>query len=240
MKETRTSRLEAARLARLKLRMTLMLQVREACVLANPVNTLVPPVAELFQSFPPFRAVIEGTPSEVGISLEHFREAMTELPTLMPAWVSKMNLNLIAMMEKALGTGKKLEPSCLDQATTVFTCGAIGCGQGCDKIISYPRVLIHCGATRPFTSRPAYYSKELFLLNEAVGQGLFNARNDISFSHVFHRKAIEVVKLSGLPSTATADEMDKLDPVYECVQCSSVNVRLCMTWRKAVSTGIPF
>ncbi|TFK41664.1 hypothetical protein BDQ12DRAFT_710696 [Crucibulum laeve] len=63
----------------------------------------------------------------------------------------------------------------------------------------------------------------------------WNYAEQINFDIAMYQETRKVVELCGLdPDTTTAEEMDKLNPVFECVPCYRTSEgRCCLTWRTA-------
>lgn len=221
LKEDRKDRLQKEKNSNVRNRAPLLEIIREEYVRHCPVNTIVPPPASLFHFFKPFRDVIENSPSGENFTTEHFRDAIEQLPKLIPPWIKKQSLKFLKDMTSYLHPKNKLEASDLDLATTLFRCRGHLCS--CQKLLSYPEALVRYDHSSSVT-----VMKDILDLD----------KKRISFNAGYHATATKLVELAGLdPFSTTAFKMDELDPIFVCTsELCSFSGKLCMTWRRAVST----
>jgi hypothetical protein len=83
---------------------------------------------------------------------------------------------------------------------------------------------------------------ETRFLRQHCKETLWNYKGDIVIKPEHTAFVAELVRLAGLdPKTATVQEMDALDPIFECVHCNSFALgRATMTWKTAVPPCFSF
>ncbi|KAJ7707705.1 hypothetical protein B0H17DRAFT_1033682 [Mycena rosella] len=176
---------------------------------------------DTFHLTEPFRAVIEGTPiePEEKVTDESFAEAISQVSP--EEWKRCKDKELVEIMKKDLPNSTEAD---LELATAFFTCVPYGSPEP----IGYPRILVTTSATTLGYPRPsADQALKLLLQNDVWnGDGLIQ----------FHERAFRVVRsvllACGLdPDVTTATEMDEIDPILECLNCTNeTHGRLVMRW----------
>lgn len=226
-----------------------LFQIREDYAQCNPVNTIIPPLSDIY-SLAPFRSLIRNAPLGTKLTLGHFCKAIDQLPSLISTWVDVTTTMLLREMHEE---GVQLDVSDLVLATALFDCTY--CGRNgpfygrCDRLISYPRVLVHRGAKGNHVSSnvsPAHWDRvydssdwdDSMLDEDNTPQ---NTLPTIQFSKDIYERVTFLVQLCGLnPLTTTAHQMDELNLIFTSTNYpySSMNQRHCMTWRRTASIFI--
>lgn len=245
MRRQRADRLRLELGQKLKDCQPLLIRIREDYARSNPVNTIIPPRANIYKHFAPFRTLIRSARQGTNLTHGHFREAIDRLPSLIPTWIDMTNARLLQRMQRALGTSSQLRVSDLALATALFECTLCGTErlnrEPCDKLISYPRVLVHRGAVKDSDCANSIYAHDIHPIEYWTDQSLYNDHDTIRFSKDVYDRVTSLVKLCGLdPLTTTAHEMDELDPIFASIDVlkPSLGRCLCMTWRRAASIFI--
>lgn len=216
-----------------------IMQIQEDYRRSSTVNTVIPPAADFYR-FPPFIATIDQSPHQKNNSLDYFREAITQLPELISAWVDQTDKILLQFVQDSLGDNTRLNVSHLALATTLFECTRCGTEESdppCDTLISYPRVLVHRGATIDSNPNYIFFTDDLPFLEDWTKMSHYNAHQTIKFSKNIYDQVTTVVQMCDLdPLTTTAHQMDELDPIFSHINDLPVPVdqRQYMTWRRAV------
>ncbi|KAH9483672.1 hypothetical protein JR316_0003142 [Psilocybe cubensis] len=128
----------------------------------------------------------------------------------------------------------------LNLATTIFYCSLCG-GDGFSispaDPIRYPRIINHNCAfyhLPDFSCDGAGDSKEIDIdiCGQITGCTSWNRFKVLKMNKEDFKALAEIVIMCGLdPQTATGDDMDALDPIFECVSCNSPELgRTTMRW----------
>ncbi|KAF8997044.1 hypothetical protein BDQ17DRAFT_1363624, partial [Cyathus striatus] len=235
MEEKKRERLELEDKAMLQKRYPILRSLRAAYARTVPSNSIIPPAGDL-DDYRPFRDIINSMLPDQEFKLENFNDAMAGLPEFVRKWHEKKDLELLEIMGAPVVKNNP-DYSPLHLATTIFRCSESVQYHSLSRcfMISYPRVLIHDGASVPMAVKVGCHddldSIALYSLEtkwNSQGQIIFNAKG--------HKVAKDVVSLCGLdPYVATSLDMDNLDPVFFCKICTTVSgSRCCMRWREAI------
>ncbi|KII84240.1 hypothetical protein PLICRDRAFT_95574 [Plicaturopsis crispa FD-325 SS-3] len=159
---------------------------------------------------PPFKSVILDTPPDIEITAESFGDAMDLLPQLTPAWFEASTDQLVARIAEI--TSHEATRQSLELATSWFGCAAAVTCQVAPhhgaSIITHHHM--HFSLQSDVETRSAY--AELSFAFGALKHGPWRPE---SFELV--RGVPELVRACGLdPESATAAEMDALDPWVAC------------------------
>jgi hypothetical protein len=230
-------RLEAERRATLSKRQNIAFTLLKAYKLERPATDIIPGPADVCEMHE-FKTIIEDTPYGVQVTEETFRRAMARLPQLINEWRSAKDAELVHIMNDSVesehsqsnGSDGENNRKQLELATSLFQC-KICCGT-----IPYPQILIHaCTHDLRYTWRHSDDPRCALwcnLLDEPWNIG----GEKIGIDNQAKPAGRLIVETCGLdPDTATAQEMDDLDPRLECVKCySEMSGRLIMGWKMAV------
>ncbi|PPQ69575.1 hypothetical protein CVT24_001375 [Panaeolus cyanescens] len=187
---------------------------------------------------PHIRSVVVDTDPEITVTREHFFDENTFHGLVEEARAIRREkcLELIAKGYEAQTTKADYDPNTVfDLATTVF--GYVKDG--------LPDNRIHMNVEQALSikSSPALASTRLALpLVERVALQVFkyspwNTQNRIIFHWIAHGIISNLMKLCGVdPLTTTLEQMNTLDPIFECIPCNRMSRgRLMMRWVNAVS-----
>ncbi|KAJ7104156.1 hypothetical protein B0H15DRAFT_11779 [Mycena belliarum] len=196
-------------------------------------DALLPPKVEVIGS-EPFRTVIEDTSvyPEEKVTEESFAGAMLQVPQFSEDWKRRKDAELLQIMKKAC-------PDCvaadLQLATTFFACNLSHTAEP----FGYPRILVTAAATT-LRYHNIYWDQagdQDQPVKLCLAEDFWNANQVIRFNVHAHENAKSVVLACGLdPEVTTADEMDEINPLLECLHCAhGISGRLLMRWKQAVA-----
>ncbi|KIM35317.1 hypothetical protein M413DRAFT_32575 [Hebeloma cylindrosporum] len=240
----RERRLEKERNVMMKHRLHLLQELRKSCVPELPANWPVPSSADIFM-YPSVRQLIEDSPNNGKFTLEHLNSVKESFRETSKLWASEIKAKLFALLKgKTLSTGEdglRDVNTVLNLATTFFSCS--GCSYMRDSSshieatssFRYKRAIMHACAR---SCRIGSEMEEPFrTLGRHLGILPWNHLNKISFYTHAYRFMREVITMCGLdPEKTTAKEMDALNPIFECLHCSSpFRGRCTMTWECGVN-----
>jgi hypothetical protein len=147
-------------------------------------------------------------------------------------WKEHIDDKLIDVIASACGTEYEFDAvTVLDLATTFFRC------RGCYDADTSPSMgrddaIAHlCDEIPVFTTATDPYRDQVF-----GSAGWKNGDMPIEFSQEDMKMMQKVVEMCGLdPKVTTAPQMDELNPIFECLDCSSFDKgRATMTWTAVV------
>ena len=230
----------------LEKRLKVLRKFHKSCVSQLSRNALVPSSADLFMH-PLVRGLIEDTPNDGSkFTIAHLDPVKDSFLEISRQWVDEVKSKLFSMVQSSLHSDGKSEEqpdqrdidTILNLATTFFHCS--GCSRNYyrdshETSFRYKRAIIHfcAGEWSSQTECP----EPLETLRENLKKLPWNTSNNISFNSRAHRTMRDIVALCGFdPDTTTAQEMNVIDPIFECVTCNSPsNGRCTMTWECIVS-----
>ncbi|KDR81924.1 hypothetical protein GALMADRAFT_221811 [Galerina marginata CBS 339.88] len=228
MQTVKTRRLARERHDKLLHRLPILKSILETFVATLPANALHPSAGELFRDSVVWDIIIN-TPSTVDFKKEHFDPIVPMLPDIVLRWKRKIEEKLLHLIRTA-APEYTFDPETVFQlATTAFSCS--GCGYK-NQSLWHPRVLMHSCATKNDYS--AVEDADLNDVKSALRQVYWNYRLCLSFKPYDLQLLSKVVGMCGLdPNTATAVDMDVVNPIFECVACNRPQLgRATMTWRE--------
>ncbi|PPR02534.1 hypothetical protein CVT24_001960 [Panaeolus cyanescens] len=197
-------------------------------------NKKAPHVSDFF-IVPRIRTVVLDTAPEINVTREHFFDEAS-FPGLVQEARTTRQEKLLQVIEKGYRAIKMdYDPEIVSKlVTTVFANEKLGLADNNIRTVAQALSL---------KSVPAWHSdREKMPLVEQIALDVFKCRpwnsdRTIGFDRVGHAIISELVKLCGLdPLTTTLEEMNHLNPIFECVACSRMpRGRLMMRWADAAS-----
>lgn len=162
-------------------------------------------------------------------------------PDLVRQWRLDKEAELVEMIRDACGDSYSFNPdTVLRLATTMFDCKTCEDEEEEVPMLWYPRVLIH----NHTTDRPEQLDTgdDMEIVSTYTDLVPWNARERLSFNWDAREKMARVLKKHGFdPNTTTAEEMDALDPIFECIPCNNIyHGRFTMKWTYLVSHCLIF
>lgn len=224
-------------------RFPVLREVREDIVRSFPYLTRpsLPTVGELWAQPSIRKFILEHPKGEVFTKADLAPTVTTVFPEINERLQRRIDKELLGKVHVGLGEmgrqEREVDPETVfDLATTIFHC----CGE---RLFWFSDIKAHeCARSLQF---PHAVGKEFvyaydYLRSEEKYHGHSEAHGvgGTSFNANASKVAAEVVELCGLdPLTTTIQAMDELDPIFECLVCSSLEHtkgRCTMTWRAAV------
>ncbi|KAG9226924.1 hypothetical protein CCMSSC00406_0003403 [Pleurotus cornucopiae] len=194
-----------------------------------PLGEVVPSAADLYflDSAITMRQIIEESPDEEEITLEHFAEYKNQLPQLCSEWKTSMIPQLLSVIQRA--PGEEVDESVLHLAKTIFACKL------CDESIFYPEVLAHaCLQEHPLFG-PVDVSRRSALLDLETAP--WNENHALTYIPRRVDSASEVIRGCGLkPDTAKTEDLDAKNFWAMSSTAYSGDVEV-MDWRRAVKVS---
>lgn len=214
MGRIKSRRLQREREIMLQKRLPILRKIYDACVATYPVGSIIPCSADVFLD--PFVQNLILNPSLTATFTEQSLETVgAAFPDIVLRWRKETEEKLLNMIST-----ENASKSIFQLATTIFSC------KHCDARLTYPRVLVHCCATKHF-----YHSsdEDLSIVMRYLDCSYWNYGNLITFEVEKIALVAEAIKLCGLdPMSATGEDMVKLDPIFECLSCNDAREGRCM------------
>ena len=218
MVDAKAKRLQKERDALLLERLPILRNVYNICVETYPVNSIIPRASDVFLD-PVVQDLFFRPPLSTTFTEKDLETVGTFFPDIVLRWRNKTEEKLLSLMSP----NQNISESLLQLATTIFSC------QYCTSDpLTYPRVLIHrCATTFGHAiddDRPA--------LRRCLDCSDWNAGSVITFDTQKIVCMSEAIKLCGLdPKSTTKEDMDKQNPIFECLACNDVrNGRCTLSW----------
>ena len=227
MEDIKVNRLREERNTLLAERLPILHKIYKTCVETYPVNSITPGAPDVFLD-PTVQDLIIRPPLSTTFSDKDLETVGAIFPNIVLRWREKTEAKLLNMISPRQNNISK---SLLQLATTIFSCQA--CPNG--EPLTYPRVLIHRCASR---HRRASYERtftiddDQLVVQRFLNSSYWNSGNIITFDAQKAVSLSEAIKLCGLdPKSATREDMDKLNPIFECLACNDVRKGRCtLTW----------
>jgi hypothetical protein len=226
--ELKKDRLAAAHVKIIRQRRILAAQAYTKFRETFPSDTVFPPKVDMIRT-EPFRVVIEDTSiePEEKVTEESFAAAILQVPEFSTVWKRCKDQELVEMMKKTRPDSVETD---LHLAATFFMCST-------KEAISYPRILVSSSATlySPWSRDPGATPLGATSLEQALSAQAWNEPANIRFHAQASSAVRAVVEACGLdPDVTTSAEMDEINPVLECLNCSNDSSRLVMRWIQTV------
>jgi hypothetical protein len=231
MQKAKTSRLDTIYIGIASKRVNDLKAIRQAWVENLPANSIYPTTSE-FTRLPLVQNIFGKLAKDENLTEADLESIRVALDDLNIEWQGKIKNELFQIVSKS-SEDTVLDPqTALNLATTFFACTT--CYRS--RFLRYPNVLMHKCATALDWKSSHEGDLETRFLRQHCKETLWNYKGDIVIKPEHTAFVAELVRLAGLdPKTATVQEMDALDPIFECVHCNSFALgRATMTWKTAV------
>ena len=222
MEYQKAKRLRQERDTLLAERLPILRKVYNTCVKTYPVNSIIPCVADVFLD--PVVRDLFIRPSLSTTDTEMDLETVGAIfPDIVLRWRIKTEEKLLNMISPS----QNIDAPLLQLATTIFSCRFCP-----NEPLTYPRILIHQCANATYNGIMIDKDKDLSMLRSFLGHSYWNASNFIIFDEQKIVSLSEAIKLCGLdPKSATREDMDKQNPIFECLTCSDLRKGRCtLSW----------
>lgn len=229
MEDIRAVRLKKERVAIMRERQAIAVEIFRDYSLKLSVNEVIPEPVDVCDAAD-FRTIIQDTPIDIKVNKKSFENAIKRLPLLIQEWRSVKEAELLRIINSDFTLDSDHQQ--LELATTFFGCRI------CQSAVQYPGVLMHrcLRVPRPFYNHQDDIQNMLWasLKNEPWNYGGDRVNLNIKAIGVA-RQLVKCFEMD--PNTTTAQEMDKIGGIVECIPCEKLDStkRLAMDWRNAVS-----
>lgn len=231
MQKAKTSRLDNIYVGIASKRVNDLKAIRQAWIENLPANSIYPTTSE-FTRLPLVQNIFGNLAKDENLTEADLESIRVALDDLNIEWQDKIKNELVEIISKN-SEDTVLDPqTVLNLATTFFACTT--CYRS--RFLRYPNVIMHKCATALDWKSSHEGDLETRFLRQHCKETFWNYKGDIVIKPEHTAFVAELVRLAGLdPKTATVQEMDALDPIFECVHCNSFALgRATMTWKTAV------
>jgi hypothetical protein len=218
MEDVKTKRLRSERDTLLAERLPILRKIYKTCVETYPVNSIIPCGSDVFLD-PVVQDLIISPPLSTTFTDKDLETVEAIFPDVVLRWRNKTEKKLSNMI-----TGSQtINESLLQLATTIFSCRLCP-----NEPLTYPRVLIHRCATYQGTT----VDEDQRLLRRFLDCSYWNSNNFITFDAQKNLYLSEAIKLCDLdPTIATIEDMEKENPIFECLACNDARKGRCtLSW----------
>jgi hypothetical protein len=213
MEDRKAKRLLRERVILLAERLPTLHKVYNTCVETYPVNSIIPRAADVFLD-PVVQDLFIRPPLSTSFTEKDLETVVALFPDIVCRWRNITEKKLLNMITPS----QNITKSSLQLSTTIFPCVL------CDNDpLTYPQVLIHRCATVAYGYGYTTHDEEKSVIRRSLDCSNWNAGNFISFDAQKIECLSEAIKLCGLdPKSATREDMDKRDPIFECLACNNL------------------
>jgi hypothetical protein len=204
---------------------------RDHCIATLPVNYIHPTTGELFQ-LPFIQGIIVTLAPTASFSEDDLELIKRSFNDINQQWQKGVESRLRDIASK--GYKEDVDPeTVVSLATTFFVCTSCS-----SRYLRYPSVLMHkCRPAANFLGT-GHDDRDFMTGSSRSSEGeiYWNNEGTIVVKPEQMKFMASVVSLTGLdPKTATALDMDALDPIFECVSCNDFQEgRTTMSWTTTV------
>lgn len=176
-----------------------------------------------------------------GITKEDLDPLVEAYPDIAREWKLETEAKLLDMIRISCGDSYAFDPNTvLHLATTFFSCSECRRYNSLENgPIWYPRVLLHDHARRSDGRNSMDLDTEM--VYDITRSTQWNARDVFQFSNAERLIMSDVLEEAGFdPETTTVEELNALDPIFECVPCNNIrHGRFTMKWTHLVRRFVP-
>lgn len=232
MEGVRALRLHRKRINLLVNRIPVLQDAVQACVSTFPPNTPLPNIADIFQ-LPIVLSLINSEGLDSEFTVEKLGPFIKAFPNIARQWKLEKDAQLVELIKSACGGSYTFNPdTVLGLATTMFSCKFCSNDSDmgyCILPMWHPRILIHSDA---LSACPAEPNDDMQAIHSLTKSGPWNTGNIFTFLTDDRAIMAKVLQEFGLdPDTTTSEQMDALDPIFECVSCNDPRKgRYTMKW----------
>lgn len=225
---------------KLRSRIPLLNKIRNECARVFPPNVPIISTRDLFH-IPTVHSLIVDPPFSTTMTKEMLAPVAQDFSAYIQEWQNRQKDTLLRMIEEAYGPEYVSETeNVFDLAMTSFRCSLC---RGTPLTLQRAMVHHHCTALNQWEDEPLRdgMTKDEKLEANTVGgilrQQRWNSKNVISFDKGWSTMLGSVIELCGLdPKTATVEDMNRANPIFECLACNSVyRRRKILHWSRIVS-----
>ncbi|KAL0946615.1 hypothetical protein HGRIS_012812 [Hohenbuehelia grisea] len=200
------------------------------------VAEFTPSAADFYfmQEVKSFKDLIEETPVDQDVTTADFDEFKARLPELSTRWTEAATQALLDALRQRTQPADDEEPAQLDEsvlslATSLFRC------KNCKDFIAYPRALEH-SCMRYHRSFSFYVQvSQTTCYDDLQGKPWDMARAILTCTKEDLELLEKVVRNHDQdPATATIEELDNANRLFECTLCSNAWRCYAMGWRHSV------
>jgi hypothetical protein len=205
-------------------RLPILHKVYDTCIETYPINSIIPCVSDVYLD-PVVQDLITSPPLSATFTNENLATVEALFPDIILRWRKQTEEKLLNMSSQGCST-QNVPESALQLATTIFSCTLCP-----DEPLTYPRVLIHRCATKNCYHNPVV-DDDLSVLKRSLNCSYWNSGNNMIFEAQKITTLTKVIKLCGLdPKSATREDMDKQNPIFECLACNDTRKGRCtLSW----------
>lgn len=221
----KADRLEREHHAITDVRLRDLRKAHDHCIATLPVNSIHPTTGELFR-LPFIQRIIASLSPTASFSEDDLELINFFFNDINQQWQKDIEFRLRDIASK--GYKEDVDPeTVVSLATTFFVCTSCS-----SRYLRYPGVLMH-------NCLPTGEGDPDFVIGSSrssEGEIYWNNEGKIVVKPEHTEFMASVVSLTGLdPKTATAQDMDALDPIFECVSCNDFHEgRATMSWTTTV------
>lgn len=192
-----------------------------------------PRVSDIFM-VPRIKSLVVDTPPEINVDTTHFDFTKDTLPMVIEEANNIIRQKLLDMVDEGLKDVEHDPATVLDLASTVF----VNPSYSYRNIFMPTRQVLYLKPDHDY-----YYASSSKGNLESIAYEVFqmnpwghNNNMSVQFNRPAHDAVCKMLTFCGFdPLTVTAAEVDKADPIIECLDCNHyLNGRLLMRWQKAV------
>ena len=232
MEDKKSRRVQQERRALLRDRLAVLNTVRETCVSTLPANAIYPTTADLFR-IPFVRSIINTVPTTGDFTSDDLEPVSLSFDVLNLQWQKEIKQKLLDLIQAAEGSDVQDSldaEAVLTLATSFFSC------RGCPRFLRYPAILMHPCATKYKYQALEKDDPDHLYIAEIREETFWNTNHYISVKPEHVAVVSRMLDMVGLnPKIATAQEMDALNPIFECISCNNLSVgRAIMSWKTVV------
>ena len=184
-------------------------------------NSIIPRAADVFLD-----PVVQDLFFRPPLSTTFTEEDLDTLGALFPDIVRRWRNITEEKLLNMIAPSQTITESSLQLATTIFSCRLCSNGP-----LTYPQVLVHRCATVIHDGSVSDEEQSVIMCYLDYRRSNWNAGN-LTFDEKKIECLSEAIKLCGLdPKSATREDMDKRDPIFECLACNDLRKGRCtLSW----------
>lgn len=218
MENVQTKRVFREQKESLQAKIVTLKEIYNAYLITLPATDFYPNTADIYGD-PNVKEVLKGN-TELSADQIEILNAM--FPEILQNWREPLERKLLHLVSNSVEPFV-FDPSCvLDVAATTFRCG------NCLHYMQAKRTITHRCNRDPIYFYGKSTDEEQTFLKDTIKEIPWNTGDYMAFSPQVSKQVAEALETCSFDRATKVEQLEKLDPIFECLACHNVQSGRCM------------